>query len=202
MFERPIPGVVIWALAAAIAGLALWRLMAGGGPPPATPIRVDRAPPEAGARRAPADRGLFVHVAGAVRRPGLVRVPAGSRVEAAVVRAGGAGRRADLAGVNLAAPVEDGQQVIVPVRAGASASAAIAAGGLAPEPGAPGVPKLSLGSATIDQLEELDGIGPTLAERIIEYRIEQGGFGSLEELREVDGIGEERLESLSEAVQP
>ena len=70
------------------------------------------------------------------------------------------------------------------------------------EPGAPGAPKLSLGSATADQLDELDGIGPTLSERILEYRTEHGGFGSLEELREVEGIGEKRFESLREALQP
>ena len=70
------------------------------------------------------------------------------------------------------------------------------------EPGAPGVPKLSLGTATVDQLDELEGIGPTLAERIVEYRTENGGFRSIEELREVEGIGEKRFESLREAVQP
>ena len=64
------------------------------------------------------------------------------------------------------------------------------------------MPKLSLGTATVDQLDELDGIGPTLAERIVEYRTENGGFRSLEELREVEGIGEKRFESLREAVQP
>ena len=133
-----------------------------------------------------------------MRRPGLVRVPSGSRAAAAVDRAGGATRRADLAGVNLAARVEDGQQVIVPVRVGALVAGASPDG----EPGAPGVPKLSLGTATVDQLDELDGIGPTLAERIVEYRTENGGFRSIEELREVEGIGEKRFESLREAVQP
>ena len=64
------------------------------------------------------------------------------------------------------------------------------------------MPKLSLGTATVDQLDELDGIGPTLAERIVEYRTENGGFRSIEELREVEGIGEKRFESLREAVQP
>ena len=139
-----------------------------------------------------------MHVAGAVRRPGVVRVRSGSRVANAVARAGGPTRRADLTAVNLAAQVEDGQQVIVPARG----AAGTAVGGSALEPGAPGAPKLSLGSATADQLDELDGIGPTLSERILEYRTEHGGFGSLEELREVEGIGEKRFESLREALQP
>jgi competence protein ComEA len=138
-----------------------------------------------------------VHVAGAVRRPGLVSVPAGSRVAAAVARAGGPTRKADLTGVNLAAQVEDGQQVVVPVAGavpGATGSSTAAAG--------PAGVKPSLGSATVEQLDEIDGIGPTLAERIVEYRTENGGFSSVDELDEVDGIGEARLKTLREALQP
>jgi competence protein ComEA len=195
--------VVIWVVAALLGGLALLRLTGPGDGGSGEPVRMDRSPGAA----APAERGraagaraaIYVHVAGAVRRPGLVRVPAESRVAAAVARAGGPSRRADLTGVNLAARLEDGQQVVVPA-AGAVpgvAGAGGAAGTVAP-PGA----KPSLGTATVEQLDEIDGIGPTLAERIVEYRTENGGFGSLDELQDVDGIGEKRFETLREALQP
>jgi competence protein ComEA len=194
--------VVVWLVAAALGVFAMMRSTGSGGEERSAPVRVDRSPampaedPSGGAERA----GLYVHVAGAVRRPGLVRVPVGARVAEAVLRAGGPGRKADLTGVNLAAQVEDGQQVVVPV-AGAVPVAAPGETGATPPAGSAGV-KPSLGSATAEQLDEIDGIGPTLAERIVEYRTENGGFGSLDELQDVDGIGEKRLESLREALQP
>lgn len=201
MGERSAQNVLVWLVAAAVAAFALWRLVGAGADAGGSPVRIERSPqPVDPGRRAPASHvsALYVHVAGAVRRPGVVRVSSGSRVATAMARAGGPTRRADLTAVNLAAQVEDGQQVVVP----ASGAAGTAVGGPALEPGAPGAPKLSLGSATADQLDELDGIGPTLSERILEYRTEHGGFGSLEELREVEGIGEKRFESLREALQP
>jgi competence protein ComEA len=145
---------------------------------------------------------LYVHVAGAVHRPGLIRVPPGTRVATALERAGGPARRADLTLVNLAARVQDGQQIVVPL-AGAPAGA----GGGSPASGAaaggamPGL-QIHLSTATPEQLDEVDGIGPTLAAAIIEYRDAHGGFRSLDELSEVDGIGEERLKALREALQP
>jgi len=216
--------LLVWALAAALAGIGIWRLTdAGGGHgAAATPVRIDRSSP-AGAAGAPSSsssaRGsqatVYVHVAGAVRRPGLVRVPAGARVAQAVARAGGPAKGAYVSGVNLAARVEDGQQVLVPSVAAASGLAAVGGaaggagaagprvtGGAAATPGAPGTIKPSLGSATVEQLDQLDGIGPTLAQRIVEYRAEHGGFHSLGELREVDGIGEKRFGALREALQP
>jgi competence protein ComEA len=186
--------VVIWLVAAVLAAVALVRLTASGGQETdGTPVRVDRGPPAADGN-APK---MYVHVAGAVRRPGLVQVPPGSRVAEALARAGGPARKADLTGVNLAAQLEDGQQVVVPV-AGAVPAASPTTPGAAAASGA----RPSLGSATLEQLDEIDGIGPTLAERIIEYRTENGGFGSLDELQEVDGIGEKRFETLREALQP
>ena len=198
--------VLIWVVAAALGAFALLRLTGSGGEDgPGEPVRVERSglggsarAGRGGAESGGAGRGeVYVHVAGAVRRPGLVRVPAGARVAEAVFRAGGPGRNAELTGVNLAAQVEDGQQVVVPP-AGAATSATGQSGAPA---GSTGV-KPSLGSATVDQLDEIDGIGPTLAERIVEYRTENGGFGSLDELQDVDGIGEKRLETLREALQP
>ena len=202
MGERSAQTALVWLLAAGVAAFALWRLAGGPGDQGGSPVQVDRGPQGAGELAAPggASRagGLYVHVAGAVERPGVVRVAPGSRVAGAVARAGGPSRKADLTAVNLAAEVEDGQQVVVPARG----AAGTVAGGAVLEPGAPGAPKLSLGIATAEQLDELDGIGPTLSERIVEYRTENGGFGSLEELREVEGIGEKRFETLHEALQP
>lgn len=208
-------------VASVLATLAAVRLLGGGGPEP-PPLRIDgeaagtTGPPGAGrsGRGAGGAGGqdIFVHVAGAVRRPGLYRVPSAARVAEALERAGGPLRRAELAAVNLAARMEDGQQVVVPAggavpvagAAGARASPGTAGavpGAAGAVPGAAGV-KLSLAAATVDQLEELDGIGPTLAGRIIEYRDAHGGFRSVEQLREVDGIGEKRFATLREAVQP
>ena len=136
---------------------------------------------------------LVVHVAGAVRHPGLVRLRDGDRVGDAVQAAGGPSRRADLDAVNLAALLADGQQVVVPSRAGAAASAAGASGATGP---------ISLNSATAEQLDGLDGIGPGLAAKIVAYRTQHGGFRSIDELGEVPGIGDKRLESLRTQLQP
>jgi competence protein ComEA len=174
----------------AVSLLGAWHLMrAGGGEggaaegPPAA-IRVDGDGADGGS--------VIVHVAGAVRRPGVYRMRPSARVDDAVGRAGGATRRADLSQVNLAAKVEDGRQVVVPerVRAGAAGAAAETA---------PDVP-LNLNTATLEQLDELDGIGPATAQSILDYREEHGGFGSVEELGQVPGIGEVRLASLREQV--
>jgi competence protein ComEA len=145
---------------------------------------------------------VVVHVAGAVRDPGVYRLEGGARVDDAVARAGGATRRADLGGLNLAAELEDGRQVLVPerARAGGKGGAAVAGAGsaVAPQP-APGQP-LNLNTATLEQLDTLSGIGPLTAQKILEYREELGGFGSIEELGEIPGIGEKRLASLREEV--
>jgi competence protein ComEA len=203
--------LVVWVVAALLGGIALMRIAgcgadAGSG----DGVRIARSPgPGAGStQRARGDSaGIYVHVAGAVRRPGLLRLAEGARVAVAVDRAGGPLRQADLAGVNLAAKLEDGQQVIVPRRgvtpgAAGSPGATVGTAEGAPPPGSAGAPKLSLGAVTVEQLDELDGIGPTLAQRIVEYRTEHGGFRSLGELREVEGIGEKRFASLREALQP
>ena len=196
-----------WIAAALVVAVLVARSLASGGGEEPAAVRVDAAPAEAvpGA----AGGGAVVQVAGEVRRPGVYTVPAGARVHEAVERAGGMTRRADPAGVNLVARVSDGQQVIVPRRGAAAPGAAGAAGpgsgsgsgSVAPGSGAAG-PRISLGSATVEQLDAIDGIGPTLAKRIVDHRQQKGGFSSVDELRQVDGIGEKRFESLREAVTP
>ena len=137
---------------------------------------------------------LVVHVAGAVREPGVYKLAPGARVDEAVARAGGPTRRAELSGLNLAAKVEDGRQVLVPERAaGSSGSGPVAA---APGEDAP----VNLNTATLEQLDTLSGIGPLTAQKILDVREERGGFGSVDELGEVPGIGEKRLAALREEV--
>jgi competence protein ComEA len=140
--------------------------------------------------------GAVVHVVGAVRRPGVYRLPPWARLAAALRRAGGATSRADLQGVNLASKLTDGQQVIVPVRASGAVAAQTAAGAGAAAPGQP----VSLNNATVDQLDELDGIGPATAQKILDYRKQHGGFGSVDDLKQVSGIGPKRFEALKEKV--
>jgi competence protein ComEA len=137
---------------------------------------------------------LVVYVVGAVRRAGLVRLPEGARVADAVERAGGPTRRADLALVNLAAPVADGQQVVVPLRVPPGADGAGSA--------AAGVGKVSLASATLEQLDELPGVGPVTAQKILDWRQTHGSFRSVDDLDAIPGIGPARIEQLRDLVTP
>jgi competence protein ComEA len=197
---------VVWVVAALLGGIALMRIAGCGADSGSEDgVRIARSSGPGGGSTQGAhggDAGIYVHVAGAVRRPGLLRLREGARVAVAVDRAGGPLRQADLSGVNLAARLEDGQQVIVPRREATPRVAGSPTVAGVPSPGSAGAPKLSLGAVTVEQLDELDGIGPTLAQRIVEYRTEHGGFRSLGELREVEGIGEKRFASLREALQP
>ncbi len=170
----------------------------GAAPAGPVPIRVSGPDDGAGGRER-----VIVHVAGAVRRPGVYRIEAGARVDEAVRRAGGATRRADLGGLNLAAKVEDGRQVLVPRRAAAGAGppgqAAGTAAGSAAGTGAAAAP-VNLNTATLAQLDTLSGVGPATAQKILDYREQHDGFGTVEELGEVPGIGDVRLATLRELV--
>ena len=189
--ERPWVQVGAWVLAGALVLLAGWKLLSPGREGAGEPVALSR-PPASTPGRPASGLSAYVHVAGAVRRPGLYRLRAGSRIAAAIQRAGGPRRSADLAGINLAARVQDGQQVLVP-RAGA-AQASAGAGSQAP--GA----KPSLAAATVEQLDQLDGIGPTLAKRIVEYRQAHGGFRSVDDLKQITGIGPKKFAALKDKV--
>src|SRR5262245_30948060 len=171
---------VVAVVALALGGRVLLRPHTASVPPP---IRVARSAPPAKAAR------LYVDVVGAVRRPGLYRLPSGARVADAVQRAGGPVRKADLELINLAALVADGEQVVVP-RRGAAAGATSGGG------------PVHLTSATLEQLDALPGVGPVTAQKIIDYRTRHGGFGSVDELDAVPGIGPARLADLRPLVAP
>lgn len=144
----------------------------------------------------PAAAKLVVHVAGAVRQPGLYELAEGSRVSDAVARAGGATAKADTAAVNLAAPLADGIQVLIPSRVAGPAGAAAAG-----SEGAPGR-RVSLSSATLADLDALPGVGPVTAQKILDYRAQHGGFSSVDDLDAISGIGPARIEQLRDLVTP
>jgi competence protein ComEA len=140
---------------------------------------------------------VVVHVTGAVRRPGLVELPGGSRVDDAVAAAGGATHRADIASVNLARLLVDGEQIVV-LRKGAVATTG-APGPSTAGSASPGQP-VDLNAATLEQLDGLPGVGPVLAQRIIDWRTAHGRFSSVDELTDVSGIGERTLADLKPLV--
>jgi competence protein ComEA len=178
--------------------LLLGRFVLGAGTTtPAAPLP---PPPSAGqgVTGLPSSR-VVVDVVGAVRRPGLYRLAHGSRIADAIARAGGAVPKADLAQVNLAAPLADGEQVVVPKR-GASGNSA-GAGAASAAPGATTAP-VQLSTATLEQLDTLPGVGPVTAQKILDYREKHGAFSSVDELDVVPGIGPKRLDQLRDLVVP
>ncbi|MFF8269045.1 helix-hairpin-helix domain-containing protein [Streptomyces sp. NPDC016562] len=175
----------------------------GPAPPPALAAAGAGATGATGAPGAGAGAGagaggaavrIVVDVSGKVLRPGVLRLPAGSRVEDALAAAGGVRPGTDTTGLNRARVLVDGEQVWV--------------GGPAPPPpggpvgGGSGAGPLSLGTATVAQLDGLPGVGPVLAQHIVDFRTARGGFRSVEELRQVTGIGERRFADLRKLVRP
>ncbi|EXG80417.1 ComEA family DNA-binding protein [Cryptosporangium arvum] len=183
----------VWTLAvvalvvALVAGIAAWRARPDAEPVDTATI-VD-APSRSGVASASPSTAV-VAVSGRVRRPGLVRLPAGARVADAVNAAGGALPGTDLSALNLARKVLDGELIAVGVP-GAAPDAPTAGGSGSP---------LDLNAATVEDFDGLPGVGPVLAERIVAYRTEHGGFRSVDQLREVDGIGDSRFEKLRSLV--
>ena len=166
---------------------------AGSGRAAGTPAPVEVAPRTA--------RVALVHVAGAVRHPGVYRMGDGDRIKDAVERAGGGRSGADLNAINLAAKVADGQQVVVP-RRGAAASVVGSTSASGADGATPPQGPISLNTATAEQLDTLDGVGPATAQKILDYRRQHGGFRSIEDLGQVPGIGPKRLAALRGKVQP
>jgi competence protein ComEA len=194
------PQAIALTLLALTAVIAAARLLGGGSgagasvstalPPLAAPVAATTG------ELAPALPSiLVVDVAGAVRRPGLYRLPKGSRIADAVARAGGMTRHAEGSSVNLAAPLADGEQVLVP---SGMPGGPVAAPGGTPSPAAP----VDLNSATVEQLDALPGIGPTTAQKIVDYRNEHGPFTSVDDLDAIPGIGPARIDSLRGLVIP
>ncbi|HET7856345.1 MAG TPA: ComEA family DNA-binding protein [Gaiellaceae bacterium] len=186
--RRVIAGVLLLALVALVGGRHLVRAGTAKAPPTAAaaPLRAE-APPK-----------LLVHVVGAVRRPGLYRLPGRSRTADALERAGGATRAADLSLLNLAAPVADGMQVVVPARqpeGGGGPSAGT--GG-----GAPAQGPVHLNTASLEELDALPGVGPVTAQKILDFRQKHGAFASVDDLDAIPGIGPARLEQLREVAAP
>lgn len=147
---------------------------------------------------------VVVHVLGKVEHPGVITLPSGSRVAEAIKAAGGVRKGAKTGSLNLARKLVDGEQIPVGVRALSPPSPAPpappATGGAASAgPGAPGSP-LDLNAATPDQLDDLPGVGPVLAQRIVAYRTEHGGFRSIDQLQDVSGIGARRFADLKPKV--
>lgn len=174
---------LVLAAAALVLLVVAGRTLAGAGAASSQPAAA--LVPE----RAAAAPKLVVHVAGAVRRPGLYRLAEGKRVADAVARAGGATAPADTAAINLAAPLADGMQVVVPSRvAGAAGTAAVG--------------RVSLSSASVAELDALPGIGPVTAQKIVDHRLAHGGFRSVDDLDAIPGIGPVRVEQLRELVSP
>ena len=175
-------------LALAVAALAVTAFVVWRGRP--RPVVVAPPPVTVSTPSAPA-ASLVVDVAGDVRRPGLVRLAPGARVADALRAAGGVRPGASTLGLNLARKVVDGEQILVGAAAPGAPAAAAAAQASGP---------LNLNTATADQLDELPGIGPVLADRIVEWRTAHGPFTSVDQLREVSGIGARKFESIRELV--
>jgi competence protein ComEA len=175
--------------------LVVWRHH-GAHPAAAASLQVAPLMPKAATRTGAGSSRLVVDVAGAVRHPGLVRVPHGARVADAIAQAGGLTPGALRDAVNLAAPVADGQQVLVPARG--SLAAAGDAGTGTPASGGP----VSLSTASAEQLDALPGVGPITAQKIVTYRQQHGPFTSIEGLDAISGIGPSRIADLKGLVVP
>lgn len=147
------------------------------------------------------DSLLSVDVEGAVRNPGLYEMAAGSRVGDAVDAAGGMTKRAQRGAVNLAAVLEDGQLVLIPAKSkNAAATSGQESGAGSASAGAAGSSTVNVNTASAEELQQLNGIGESLSQRIVDYRQANGPFSSIDELANVSGIGEARLAAIRDQI--
>ncbi|MEE6263442.1 ComEA family DNA-binding protein [Plantactinospora sonchi] len=190
--------------AVVVLGAAVWAWLSRPHSEPVPEVPAEAAPfasgsPHAGGVGAsPAE--LVVAVAGKVRRPGLVRLPVGARVADAVAAAGGAQPGVDVALLNLARKVADGELILVGVTPPPGAAGQAGDGPSVGSGAGPGGGKVNLNTATVAQLDALPGVGPVLAQRIVDHRERSGGFRSVGDLRQVTGIGDARYEDLKDLV--
>lgn len=190
-FDLGRPGVRAIAALAAVVALAA-AVLAWRAQPRVQPVSAGPGPAAAAATSTSSAASIVVAVSGLVHRPGLVRLPAGARVADAIAAAGGALPGTDLSLVNLARRLTDGELIVVGLPG-------VPAGSGPPGPGgAPG--PVNLNTATAEQLQALPGVGPVLAQRILDYRAQHGGFGSVGELRQVSGIGDAKFAELKDLV--
>jgi competence protein ComEA len=156
------------------------------------------APTGAAAAASPPTTDLVVYVCGAVKVPGVVHVSAGARVGDALRLAGGPVARADLAAVNLAAKVSDGQQIVVPARGQAGARGVATAAGSSGATAT--VAPVNINTATADELDALDGVGPSTAKKIIDYRTANGPFKTIDDIKNVPGIGDAKFAAMKTSI--
>jgi len=198
------------ALALVVAGLGARYLLAshaGAAPAGQGVLALASSAPTASwsptASTTPAE--VVVYVCGAVRRPGVYHLGADARVADLLEAAGGASAKAELQGVNLAARLTDGEQVVVPkegapVVAGATGAGATGSGGATGSAGGTASAPVDLNTATLEQLDALPGIGPATAQKIIDYRTANGGFKTVDDLKNVSGIGDAKFADLQPLV--
>jgi len=193
--------LAVYAAIAVVALLLGARWIRSGEPAPTESVAYgssEEASPDTGSVEfGETGEDVVVHVAGAVREPGVYRLPEGSRVTDAIERAAGATGDADANAINLAARLADGQQINLPARS----QAPVGVGGSQAGAGSASGP-ISLGTATVEQLDSIEGIGPVTAAAILQFRDERGGVSSVDELDEISGIGPATMEALRARLQP
>ena len=153
-------------------------------------------------RPAPTSAPIAVDVVGAVPRPGLYQFPEGARVQDAIDAAGGLLAEANADGLNLAALLEDGQQLVIPYKEGSAPTETVdlpSSETATPNPN-PGVELININTATLEELDTLPGIGLTTAQKIIDYRTVNGPFSTIEDLMNVSGIGPTTFDGLKDLI--
>jgi competence protein ComEA len=149
----------------------------------------------------PTPEPIYVYVTGAVNRPGVYKLPRESRLVDAIQQAGGFLKGADLTQVNLAAKVKDGEQIVIPgAKDVPTPQLVIGGSGLLVTPTPPAGELVNLNTASLELLDQLPGIGPSTAQKIVDYREENGPFTQVEDLLKIPGIGPATLENVRELV--